>query len=319
MVEEVKIDSLDKEILCSLDENCRKSNSEIAKENRTTKNIVNYRINNLISKKIIQNFFTVIDPTMLGLEGYRVYIKLQYFTPEKEKEIIDFLVKEKSTWWVGSIEGNWDIGFIIWVKNAYKFREFWFKFTEKYQEFILKNFVCVYTKVYDFSYTFLSEKKRENKIMETGSEQKVNLSETQEKILREISGNARASTVELAKKLNLTPMIIKYNLKKIKELGLIKGFRTKINIETLGYTIYKLDFWLKNKSKYSEIMKFVQSHQNIIYLNETIGYADFEIELALKKMSEFQETVKEIKEIFADNIREHNYFIVKKIHKTKYY
>jgi Lrp/AsnC family transcriptional regulator, leucine-responsive regulatory protein len=319
MVLDYKFDSLDKEILCSLDENCRKSNSMIAKENRTTKNIVNYRINNLINKKIIQNFFTLIDPTMLGLEGYRVYIKLQYFTPEKEKEIIDFLVKEKATWWIGSIEGQWDVGFIVWVKNAYKFREFWFNFTEKYQKFILKNFVCVYTKVFDFSYTFISEKKRINKFAEIGSEKRVKINKNQEKILREISGNARASTVELAKKLNLTPMIIKYNLKKIKEMGLIKGFRTKINIEALGYTIYKLDFWLKDKSKYNEIIKFVQSHQNIVYLNETIGYADFEIELAVKKMNEFQETVKEIKEIFADNIREHSYFIVKKIHKTKYY
>jgi DNA-binding Lrp family transcriptional regulator len=47
---------LDKKILFSLDEDGRKSYTKIAKELNTTPQVVKYRLENLLEKKIIKNF-----------------------------------------------------------------------------------------------------------------------------------------------------------------------------------------------------------------------------------------------------------------------
>ncbi len=314
------VDNVDKLLIHALDRNSRRSNSEIAKEIRVKKNLVGYRIKKMVDDEIILGFYSVVDTTALGFEGYRVYLKWQYISPEKEKEIMDFFINADSTWWVGSIEGEWDAGVLLWVKNAYKFREFWLGLMEKYQKHILKYLVCVYTKVYDFSYAFvLPKEKLEKKAVEVGFGNKIEITGTQEKILKVISGNARMPTVEISAKLWLTPMIVKHNLKKLLKLQVIKGFRVRLNMDKLGYTYYKINFWLKDRSRYKEIMSYAHAHPNIIYVNETIGYADFEAELLAERHSKFREILEEMSTIFGNTIKEKNYFVYKKIHKIKYY
>ncbi|HZX33861.1 MAG TPA: winged helix-turn-helix transcriptional regulator [archaeon] len=314
------LDNADKALIYALDRNSRRSNSEIAKEIRVKKNLVGYRIKKLIDDDIILGFYSVVDTTALGFEGYRVYLKWQYISPEKEKEIINFFVNAYSTWWVGSIEGEWDAGIILWVKNAYKFREFWLELMGKYQKYIMKYLVCVYSKVFDFNYAFISPKEKpEKNTIEVGFDKKTEITETQEKILKVISENSRMPTVEISKSLELTPMIVKHNLKKLLKLQVIKGFRVRLNLEKLGYTYYKINFWLKDRSRYSEIMSYAQAHPNIIYVNETIGYADFEAELLAERHSQFQEILEEMSTIFGNTIKEKNYFVYNKIHKIKYY
>ncbi len=314
------LDNADKALIYVLDRNSRRPNSEIARETRLRKNLVGYRIKRLVDDGVILGFYSVIDATALGFEGYRVYLKWQYINPEKEKEITAFFVNSRHTWWVGSIEGEWDAGVLVWVKNTYEFREFWLQLMEKYQKFIMKYLVCVYTKVYDFSYAFLSPKEKpEKSIIEVGAGQKAKISGTQEKILGVVSGNARMPTVEIAKKLGLTPMIVKHNLKKMLKSRIIKGFRARLNLEKLGYTYYKINFWLKDRSRYDEIMGYAQAHPNIIYVNETIGYADFEAELLAERHSQFHEILGEMSAIFGNTIKEKNYFVYSRIHKIKYY
>jgi Lrp/AsnC family transcriptional regulator for asnA, asnC and gidA len=317
---QTEIDNVDRAILHALDINSRRSNAEIAKDIRVNKNIVNYRINNLFSSRVIQGFYAVIDPTKLGFEGYRIYLKWQYISPSKEKEITAFVIKEDSSWWVGSIEGEWDFAILLWVKNAYEFKDFWDKFMSTYQKHVLKYSVCVYMKVHDFSYAFLSPKeKAEKSTREVGGGSITSINEAQEKILKVLAENARMPTVDIAKKLGLTPMIVKYNIKKLKEEKVIKGFRARINTELLGYTYYKINFWLKDKSRYYEILSYAKEHPNIIYANETIGFADFEVEALVKQHSDLQDIIEEMKSVFGNTIREQNYFIYKKVHKIRYY
>ena len=55
-----KIDKKDMKILANLFVNSRQSDSSIAKKVRLSKQVVNYRIKNLIDKGIIKTFRTII-------------------------------------------------------------------------------------------------------------------------------------------------------------------------------------------------------------------------------------------------------------------
>ena len=64
------LDEKDRKILLELDKNSRQTDSEIAKKVRLSKQITNYRIQNLKKKKIISNFYTVVNAGNLGFNSY---------------------------------------------------------------------------------------------------------------------------------------------------------------------------------------------------------------------------------------------------------
>ena len=314
----MELDPTDRKILYELDKNSRQTNTEIARSLRIDKSIVNYRIRNMVKRKIIEGYYTVIDATKLGYEGYRGYFKWQYMRPEIEKRIIKFVTKSPLTWWVGTIEGDWDLGFVVWTKNMYELRDFWTNFMSRYQKYVIRYLLTPYTRVYDYSFGFLSEKK-EKKTRVIGGPKRVMISEKAENILRILGENARMSNTEIAKRAGHTPGIVKYQIRKMMLDGVIRGFRVKINTEKIGYFLYKLNFKLKDQTKYDEILRYASLHPNIIYVDETIGFADFEAEMLVANYGDFQKILKEMKSIFADKIREANYFVYPRIHKIVYF
>lgn len=313
------LDKRDRQILFELDRDSRQSSSKIAEKLKVNKNVVNYRINKLIDENTIQGFYTVINSARLGYQSYRFYLKWQFISEKKEKEIREFIVKSPVTWWVGSSDGEFDFIFLIWVKNILELREFWKNFTNKYQKYIQKRNVSIYTKIHDLSYAFFSpEKVLERSVQEVGPGEIVSLTKTEEKVLPIIAENARMPTIEVAKKTNLTPMQVKYALKQLEEKKVILGYRTRINIQKLGLTLYKANFQLKDLEKYEEMVEFAKTHPNAIYVDESIAYADFELEVLTQKHWEFLEIMAEFKEKFSEKIKDYNYFIIKEIIKINY-
>jgi|SRR3989344_732324 len=313
------LDKKDREILFELDRDARQSNSSIAEKTGLDKNVVNYRINKLVEGNVIEGFYTVINSAKLGYQSYRVYLKLHFISHAKEKEIKSYIIKSPLTWWVGESDGEFDIAFLVWVRNITELREFWRGFTGKYQKHIQKNSISVYTKIHDFSYAFFfPEKVLERTVQEVEASETVEISEIEKKVLRIISGNARMPTVEIAKNLGITAMQVKYAIKQLKEKGIILGYRTKMNLKALGLTNYKAYFQLKDLDQYDEMAAFVRSKPNVIYIDESIGFADFEVEVLVQKHSEFSLFVDEFKDRFSEKIKDYNYFIYTDISKINY-
>ena len=103
------LDAKDRAILYYLDLDARQSNSTIAKKTKLSKEVVNYRIKNLVKNGIIQNFCTIIDNAKLGYVIYRVFIRFQEVDIEKEKEILEFLKNFKSIGWIIQLEEMYDL------------------------------------------------------------------------------------------------------------------------------------------------------------------------------------------------------------------
>ena len=92
----MKLDLKDKKILYELDLNSRATLNEIAKKVGLSKQVVDYRLKNLIKESAIKQFYTVINFSKLGYTQYKLYLKFQNVNPETEKEIIAYWVNNKN-------------------------------------------------------------------------------------------------------------------------------------------------------------------------------------------------------------------------------
>ena len=103
------MDEIDRKILIALDENSRKSNSQIAKAARTSKDIVNYRMAKLRRDNILTGFYTMLVVPKIGFRMYKLLLKSHSLNKEKEEELIGWLEKYPTVVWVGSCDGAWNI------------------------------------------------------------------------------------------------------------------------------------------------------------------------------------------------------------------
>ena len=156
----IKIDKKDRKILYQLDLNSKQSLAQIGKKVGLPKNVVAYRINRLTEQGIIKQFYTVIDASKLGYISYRIYLTFQYTNPEKEQEIQDYFLNNKYIWWMGSIEGKYDLGMHIWVKDIQEFNNFWNETLKKYRHYFEKQIITLDFQTRYCKYSYLLDEKQ---------------------------------------------------------------------------------------------------------------------------------------------------------------
>lgn len=85
---DVSLDEKDRKILAELDKNARTTDSEIAKRIRLSKQVVHYRIKNLMQREIVTSFYTAVDVGKLGYDSYYVYLQLAQISEEDRKSVV---------------------------------------------------------------------------------------------------------------------------------------------------------------------------------------------------------------------------------------
>lgn len=68
------------------------------------------------------------------------------------------------------------------------------------------------------------------------------LDQTDWKILRELQDNARITNVELARRVGISPPPCLRRVRALEEAGIISGYRTRLDIHTLGYEVVAFAF-----------------------------------------------------------------------------
>ncbi len=314
----VKLDLKDRKILYELDIDSRQSFKQLAKKVGLSKDAVIYRINRLKKEEIIKYFQTVLDVGKLGFISFRLYLKFQNTTQQKEQEIIDFFKKQKNIIWIASAQGDYNIGMAILVKSIKEMNQLWKEVLAKYLNYIEKRWLTIFTKVAYYTRPFLLDKKINTReyICITEPEE-IKIDEKDMRILKILAPNARASVLELAEKTKLNPKTITSRIRQLEEKGIIIGYRTMFDLEKLGYQFFKIFLNLHNTSptKIKQLREFIRQHSNIIYDNEVLGGGDIEIDVQLKSLTELRHLFTEIKNKFQDLIKNYNYMLFYKEHK----
>ena len=315
-----KLDVYDRKILYELDLNARITTTKIGKKIRKSKQFVDYRIKKLEEAKIIRGYITVIDYAKLGYLSMRVYFKFQNLSPQKQEEIEEALTKDTRVWWLVTLEGVWDVGYAVAVKNVLDFYEYWDIIMKKYQKYIQKRSVVIYTNIKQYAKSYLLNKENITKGTIVGaSKQEKTLKQFDLQLLKIISDKGNIALIELAKKLKTSPIVIRSHLKELQELGIIQGYRALIDVSFLGYRYYKSYINFIDTVKINEFEAFCLKHQNILNTNRTIGGKDFEIELQAKSFEEFEKIMNKLRSTFPGMINDFEFVIAREEKKMEYF
>lgn len=317
----VKIDLKDRRILYQLDLNSRQSLTQIGKKVGLKKDVVSYRIKKLQDEGIIKNFWTVIDAYKLGYIVFRFYLVFQYVTPDIRNNFIDYLVKDKHTWVVGSLIGRYDLSVVVWVKDINDFYHFWEKLLDKYGDYCAEKVFSLYVKAFSYRQSFLSpdEYKKSDRLDYelVGGGKTVDIDEFDFQLLNEIAVNARIPFIELAEKLNCSSQMVNYRLKNLMKSGVIQAFRVGIDLSQLGLKHFKVDIHLKEHTQRKYIMNYIKHNPNLTFIATSAGVSDLELEFDLENSEKLIQIMEEINTKFPGAIRKYDYFTASHIYKVR--
>lgn len=319
----LKLDLKDRKILYELDINSRQTFQKIAKKVGLSKENVFYRIKKLEKQGIIRQYSTIINPGKLCFTAYRIFLKFQNITTNKEKEIITYLEEERAVAWFAEIEGNWDLNINILCENAKQLNDFWKKLEENYSNFIADYSFSIFTNITYFSKSYLLNKNNEKSFVFVSLAEKEKTGKIDKAILELMATNSRIKITEIAAKLKASVKTIAKRIKKLEKNKVITGHKILLDLEKLGYLFYKIHFKLQNCDE-KTLRKFKQiifQHPNIVYEDSAIGGPDIEIEVQVEDTEKFHKIIKELRDKFSDVIKEYETMQYLKEHKfmTQYY
>ena len=71
----IKLDQKDKKLIYELDIDSRQSASQLARTIGISKQGSTFKINNLVSKEVIQGFPAILNTALIGYLSFRIYFK----------------------------------------------------------------------------------------------------------------------------------------------------------------------------------------------------------------------------------------------------
>ncbi|MFT3846307.1 MAG: Lrp/AsnC ligand binding domain-containing protein [Lacibacter sp.] len=118
---------------------------------------------------------------------------------------------------------------------------------------------------------------------------KLNLDKLDLQIISEMMEDAQISYADLGKKLFVSGGTIHVRIKKLQELGIVKGTRLNVDIKMLGYDMTAfIGVYLEKSSLYDTVAKELQKIPEIVRLNYTTGNYSMFIEVVCKDINELR-------------------------------
>nr|MBA4405288.1 hypothetical protein [Nanoarchaeum sp.] len=316
------LDLKDKKLLFELDFNARLPYSKLAKKIGLSKQGTEYKLNSLIKRGIITGFYPIINMPKLGYIYCRLLITLQNTTETKEKEIIKYLKNHENVFWLLSMQGPYDLLIVTWSKSINDFKEFIEELQTNFGGHIKRKVETITTDVIHYQHRYLLNKEKTEEIHIKETTERISIDELDKSILGTLCSDTRISLVNLANKLNESPKVIAYRIKRLEEKKLIEGYRPIIDNNKLGYTYYKIFISLNNSSKeeLKQIKFYIKNNSHVIYIVEGLGLpSDLDIEMMIGSNQELFDFIKDLKFKFPKIIGEYTTIVFTNTLKVKYF
>jgi len=312
----LKLDKKDLKILSLLDWNCRMPITQIAKKIQLNKDVIRYRIKHLEKEKIITGYYSLIDISKLGYLTFRGYLSFIDVNSETEQKIIDYLDIQFNAGIIFTRDGKYNLGFISWEKSIYEFQQKLTGFKQKFGDYLDELNFTIFTEFNHYSLNEFNE--NFSKKIAIKENDLVLLKQDDLNILKELSNNAKISSVNLSIKLNISQTTIIHKIKELEKKKIILAYRAEIDFSKLGYENYFLEIYTHNGKDIEKIESQMKSNKNCIYSVIGIFGADLEIECDFRKKDDLQQFISKLKRDFKA-IRKIKYCSTLKYFKMKYF
>jgi DNA-binding Lrp family transcriptional regulator len=316
-----KIDTIDKKIIYHLYIDSRQSLASIEKKIKVKKNVISYRINRLQKLGIIKNYFTIINPFTLGYSSYGFYLIYQYVTPDIRKKIIDYFITQKNTWFVASIEGTFDLGVSLWIKNLEEFYHFWKNTLENFRHYIKNHKFINYvqTRGYPPSYLLSPElRTTPREIIYIGNAPLFTVDTLDIQILKVLSTNARIPATLLAQQLQTSPTVVSYRIKKLEASQVIQNYTLSLDIAKIGYSDFRIDIDLIDYTHRDSLLEYILKNPALTYIFTSIGHSDIQFNVRVFGIDDVHAIMNDLCTQFPQSIRDYQYIHIPKIYKQSY-
>ncbi len=125
--------------------------------------------------------------------------------------------------------------------------------------------------------------------MAAKSAPKLNLDKLDFQIIHEMMENAEISYADLGKKLFVSGGTIHVRIKKLQELGIVKGTRLYVDIKKLGYDVTAfIGIYLEKSSLYDQVARDLRKIPEIVRLNYTTGNYSMFAEIVCKDITQLR-------------------------------
>ena len=317
------LDARDRRLLYELDYHVRRPVSEIARHLKIPKQVASYRIKRLVELGVLRGFRVVVDIHRLGYFSYRVYLRLQNMPPGEESRIYERISKLKNLFWFVLTTGRWDAQLLFVARNNVHF-SFLLADLKKILGGRLKEYaVSPSISTNHFRRKYLVEKWTTEEISPSYRlEQEMHkIDGTDFKILACLSKDASAPYREIGKTVGLSDNAIKKRMKSLESGGIIKSYRTWLDLEKIGRQYYKalISVTQLDETIEKKVISFCLSEPTLIYFVVCTGSWDVEIEAEVKDEYEFREMLLRFRDRFSEFVGDYEILHVYKEIKMDYF
>jgi len=314
----VKVDVKDRKILSFLSENARMPLTKIAKKVRLSRDGVNYRIKRMIDKGIILRFFSIVDLTVFGYYTFHIFVLLDEINQKRQEEMKSYLMKHPNVKSLLEYSDRWDLEISIIARSVQEYDDIVNDISSRFPDIILEKEKLEIIKGYSSMHLPQAFFQKEDDLMHYSHKRMhtKKADDTDLKILSYLSMDAKASTYELSKNMNISHDAIAKRIRELADTEIIRKFTVAVNLSKLGFHWYTFAFQVRkfDKNHDIKIKEFVSRHPFILRAVKTLGAWDFLFYIVARDPKEFHKTIKEIKKTFSDIIKNYDTWVAYKEH-----
>jgi Lrp/AsnC family transcriptional regulator len=319
-VEGIKLDVKDKKILSALSVNARLTEKFLSDLIGLSKDTVRYRIRKLEGLDVIRGAALIVNPFVVGLRFYSVFLRVNNLESEEEFKVIKFLVEHPFTIWCGLVGGEWDIGIHIFSKDANHFniilKEIKDKFGNNLVDFVsLENITLSKYENLPPRYRIENDLKIEvikkdvsfqvfiKRPVASVEDKMFQLDRTDLLILGMLGQDPKVSIAEIDRNINVTFDTVKNRITGLIKNKIILAFNLLISITHLGLLAYILFVETRNLEEEKRFEEYLRQNPHVVYALKTQGRWDWQIYVSVYNQYEFYAVLRELRTAFSNNIR----------------
>ncbi|HWQ60373.1 MAG TPA: Lrp/AsnC family transcriptional regulator, partial [Candidatus Fimivivens sp.] len=137
-VEEISLSETERKVLACLNENGRRSYSEIARKSNVSREVVAYAIRKLERLGVIQSYAILLNQEKVGFPRHRVLLRLAHVESERFKEFFEYCSGNGNIVSFLKLFGNWQALIDIEIANREELRSLFREIMNHYSDVVLQ-------------------------------------------------------------------------------------------------------------------------------------------------------------------------------------
>ena len=135
------------------------------------------------------------------------------------------------------------------------------------------------------------------------------------RILEQMRHRGRDKFNQIAKELGITEVTLRQRIRKMRDAGVILGFKAHIHPLVLGYESFEALVSIRHdRKREEELLQYCSHHPNINYFIRCIAKWDLDIAIEVTSVEEFQKIMSEMRSRFSDIILSYETVAMTKAH-----